>query len=285
MFSVAITGEIGSGKSTLAKIWGDMGANVFDLDAMAKAQWARREVREKAALRWGWDVFPNGSPDYKKLAECVYRDIDEYRFTIDLIHPGTMAEAARMFHNLRGWVVIEVPLLYETGWFDLIDYAICVTSSDDVRMERIAARGWTESEIAVRERFMMSSHKKQALSDAVMCNIGSLESWKARALEMGALMLQMSPVHELTVLCCDRDEAVRIMSALVEQRLAAGTNIVEVDSVFRWKDEVVRMPEYMVRALTTSATCGPRCAASGGYTRTSSLRYRRARSCAPTIRR
>ena len=257
MFSVAITGEIGSGKSALAKIWGGMGANVFDLDAISKDQWHRPEIQEAAARRWGEGMFPDGMPDYRKLAGHVFKDIDEYRFAADLIHPGTIIESAKRFHNLRGWVVIEIPLLYEVGWFDLIDYVICVTSTDDLRMERIAPRGWTEREISVRERFMIDSPKKQAMSDIVMCNIGSMEAWKERARAMWALMLRMSTVHEVRVSCKDHDEAGKIMSSLVESRLVAGANAIQADSTFRWQGEIMRVPEYCIRALTIEHNLRP----------------------------
>jgi len=251
MFSVAITGEIGAGKSTLAKIWGDMGANICDLDSLAKNQWSRPEIKEAASSRWGEQVFPGGVPDYKKLAEYVYKDAPEYRFAMDLIHPGAIAEATRIFHNLGGWIVFEIPLLYETGWFDLIDCVICVTSADELRMARNSSRGWKENEIAVREKFLMGSPKKQAMSDIVLCNIGSLEAWETRARGLGALMLKMATVHEVSVFCKNRGEAGKIASALLDGRLAAGVNIANVEGMFRWKGEISDIWECRIRALTT----------------------------------
>jgi dephospho-CoA kinase len=251
MFSVAITGEIGAGKSTLAKIWGGMGANVFDLDSLAKKQWSRPEIKEAASRRWGEDAFPDGVPDYKKLAEYVYKNVDEYRFTIGLIHPPAITEATRMFHNLGGWIVFEIPLLYETGWFDLIDCVICVTSTDDLRMARSSSRGWKEHELTVREQFLVGSPQKQAMSDIVLCNIGSLEAWEARARELGALMLKMATVHEISVFCQSHDEARKITSALLDNRLVAGANIANVESAFRWKREISDVQEWRIRGLTT----------------------------------
>jgi len=257
MFSVAITGEIGAGKSTLARIWGKMGANVFDLDSLAKNQWSRPEIQLAASARWGEGLFPGGVPDYKKLAEHVYLDVDEYRFAIGQIHPGAIAEATRLFHNLGGWVVFEIPLLYETGWFDLIDCVICVTSTDDLRMARSSSRGWREDEIAVREQYLIGSPKKQAMSDIVLCNIGSLEAWESRARELGSLMLKMSTVHELSVFCSSHEEARKIASMLVDGRLVAGLNITKVESLYHWKGRVADTEEYRIRALTIERSLRP----------------------------
>ena len=253
MFSVAITGEIGSGKSTLAQIWGCMGANVVDLDALAKDQWSQPGIMEAAAERWGHDIYPGGKPDFRQIAGLMFGSAEDYSFAIGLIHPGTMAEASRMIHNLSGWVVLEIPLLFETGWFDLIDCIVCVTATDSLRMERAASRGWSGSEFSVRERFMIESKKKQALSDVVMRNTGSLEEWEASARELGSLLRKMSGVHELSVYCKSIDEAYAIMAALIDEQLAAGANVRKVESMFRWRGEIVETPEYLVHSFTVES--------------------------------
>jgi dephospho-CoA kinase len=250
MFSVAITGEIGAGKSTLARIWRDMGANMIDLDSLAKEQWTRPEVRRAAEARWGADIYRDGAPDYKLLADHVFKDAEESRFASELVHPGAMSETAKIFHNLGGWIVLEIPLLFEIGWFDLIDCVICVTSADDLRMSRNASRGWDEKEMAAREKFLVGSGAKQAMSDIVLCNIGSLETWEAKARELGELMLKMATVHEISVLCANIEEANRIGEALVNDRLAASVSISEITAVYRWKGAVKKTPEYRIRALT-----------------------------------
>jgi len=253
MFSVAITGEIGSGKSTLAQIWGRMGANVIDLDSLAKDQWQRPEIMEAVTGRWGQDTYSGDKPDFRRLATHMFLSAEDYNFAIGLIHPGTMAEVSRVVHNLNGWVVLEIPLLFETGWFDLIDCVVCVTAAEDLRMERAASRGWSENEFSVRERFMIESPKKQALSDIVMSNTGSLEAWEARARELGALLRKMSAVHELSVYCKDADEARAIMTALIDKRLVAGANVKRIESMFHWNEEIVETPEYLVNSFTVES--------------------------------
>ncbi|MDR1132996.1 MAG: dephospho-CoA kinase, partial [Synergistaceae bacterium] len=232
MFSVAITGEIGAGKSTLARVWRDMGANMIDLDSVAKEQWTRPEARRAAEARWGAGVYRDGRPDYKFLADHVFKDEDECRFASEMVHPWAMSETSKIFHNLGGWVVLEIPLLFELGWFDLIDCVICVTSTDDLRMSRNASRGWDEDEMAAREKFLIGAGKKRAMSDIVLCNVGSLETWEAKAREIGELMLKMAAVHEISVLCADIEEANRISEALVDGRLAASVNISEITTVY-----------------------------------------------------
>jgi dephospho-CoA kinase len=223
---------------------------MIDLDSLAKEQWSRPDVRRAAEARWGTDIYRGDTPDYKILADRVFKDAEECRFASELVHPGAMLETAKIFHNLGGWIVLEIPLLFEVGWFDLIDCVICVTSADDLRMSRNASRGWDENETAAREKFLVGSSTKQAMSDIVLCNVGNLETWEAKARELGELMLKMATVHEISVLCAGVEEANRIGDALVDSRLASSVSISEITAVYRWKGSVKKVPEYRIRSLT-----------------------------------
>ncbi|MDR1471189.1 MAG: dephospho-CoA kinase [Synergistaceae bacterium] len=253
MFTVALTGEVGSGKSSIARVWGQMGANVIKADAVAKEQWRRPEIMRAAKERWGEGVFKGGEPDHRRIAEMAFKDNTENAFTNGLIHPGTIAEITRTVREARGWIVLEVPLLFESGRFDYVDCIICVTAPDDLKAERNLARGWTEGEIGRRERFMTNTAKKQAMSDMVLLNAGSMESWEARARELGALMLKMSAVYELTTYCGNEGEARNIASALVNERLAASVNVNRADSCFRWRGRVHWEDEWALRCMTTES--------------------------------
>lgn len=253
MFTVALTGEVGAGKSSLARVWEAMGANVIDTDRVAKEQWLRPEIMRAASDRWGDGFFKDGVPDYRKIAEMTFRDEEENAFTNGLIHPGAITEVTRMARALRGLLVLEIPLLFESGSFNYMDCIICVTAPDDLKVMRNSARGWSDGEIERRERFMTGTAKKQAMSDMVLYNAGSIEAWRARAEELGALMLKMASVHELTTYCGNEDEANAIAAALVNDRLAACVNITSADSCFRWQGEVRRAREWALRCMTTGS--------------------------------
>jgi dephospho-CoA kinase len=257
MFTVALTGEIGAGKSTIARVWRDLGASVLDADIIAKDQWSDPEIMAKIKLRWGNEVEKDGVPDFKKIAENLFSNDEEYKFATGLIHPVTIEKMAKMARSLNGWVVVEIPLLFESGWFDLIDCVICVTTTDELKVSRNMQRGWTTDEIARREAFLIGSSKKQAMSDMVLCNIGSIEAWEARAKEIGELMLKMSSVHELKTICPDRENAERIAEALVSSRLVASVDFREIQSIYRWKGHVKNIPDWSLECFTTLKNLRP----------------------------
>jgi periplasmic divalent cation tolerance protein len=80
--------------------------------------------------------------------------------------------------------------------------------------------------------------------------VGSLETWEAKARELGDLMLKMATVHEISVLCASPEEANRICSVLMNSRLTASASVSGVTAMNRWKGSVEESPEYRIRALT-----------------------------------
>ncbi len=171
MLVTALTGDVGAGKSTLSRVWRDMGANVVDADEIAKEQWMCPEVAGVARARWGDDVYgPDGRPDYAKIAECAFANEAEHRFTIELIHPRTRAEITRRVNALRGWIVAEIPLLFEAGVHDWVDHIVFASAPRDARVARNRARNWDEREILRREKNLLPSLEKQKKSDLVLSN-------------------------------------------------------------------------------------------------------------------
>ena len=250
MFTVAITGDMGSGKSTLARVWKGLGANVVDLDEVAKRQWSQPDVIKEIKSRWGDSIYSDDVPDFAKIARIIFNNDDEYNFAMTLLYPGTLIDATRIARDLKGWIVLEIPLLFEVGWFDLIDCVICVTSTADLRAARNTVRGWEGDEISRRERFLIGSSKKQAMSDMVLCNVGSLDAWEARARELGDLMRRMSTVHELRTRCDTPETAEKIAASLLKDRIVASADIRQTLSRYWWNGALIKRDEWALYCLT-----------------------------------
>ncbi|MDR1944409.1 MAG: dephospho-CoA kinase [Synergistaceae bacterium] len=249
---MAITGDVGAGKSTLAGIWASLGANVINADEIAKSQWSKPETLAAAVGRWGEGVVKDGAADFSAIARRAFGDEEEYRFMNSLIHPGAKADIRRLSASLRGLVVQEIPLLFETGGgHDWADYIVYVAASGDVKASRNAGRGWDESEVSRRERFMMDSGEKKKKSDLVLCNNGDMESWEGTARDLGLKLMAMSSVCEISTCCGSLEDAEKISSLLVEKHLAACVNISEVKSRYFWKGKVCWDSEWHLSCKTT----------------------------------
>ncbi|MCL1940327.1 MAG: dephospho-CoA kinase [Synergistaceae bacterium] len=179
MWVTAITGDIGAGKSTAAKIFEEMGALRIDADEIAKGLWQDREIFSKALARWGDRIIDGGSdgekPNLKAIAEIIFGDPDENRFACELLHPKTLQIMEGKIKAAQGWVVAEIPLLFECGVPAWVNRTIFVTASPKIREDRCRSRGWGELEIAKRESFYISSEERKKRSDFLIINDGGLE--------------------------------------------------------------------------------------------------------------
>jgi dephospho-CoA kinase len=146
MLKIAITGGAGTGKSTVARMFKELGAEVLDADAIARdavavGQPAWQELRRL----YGDDYFnPDGTLNRSRLAQLVFADPEARRRLDELIHPrvaqelqARLAELARRGVRL---VLVEVPLLYETGREAAFDRVIVVSAPEEDRIRRLRER-------------------------------------------------------------------------------------------------------------------------------------------------
>ena len=190
MLTVGLTGDVGAGKSTLSRVWEEMGATIIDADRVARDMWIFPDVQKKAAERWGSDFFEGDQKSvFAKIAAKIFSEEEEYEFVSDLLHPATIAAIEDIVRNAEGWVVVEIPLLFECGRPEWMDFVVFVSASAEKRVERNALRGWDAVEIKRRESRLMPRDEKIRKSDWVMENSGSKEEWEAKARELGKIFL------------------------------------------------------------------------------------------------
>jgi dephospho-CoA kinase len=182
--SLGLTGGIGSGKSSALEAFRSLGAAVLSSDEVVHGIYADPVVRDAVTKRFGVGVLaPNGSVDRAALAGVVFGDPDARRFLELLIHPRVGAARTEWERMQRALVppppllVCEVPLLYEADLADQFDAVLVVTASDEVRRERVEARG---QDFEARRDQQMSESDKVRRADRAFVNDGSLaqlEAW------------------------------------------------------------------------------------------------------------
>ena len=191
MLTVGLTGDVGAGKSTLSRVWEEMGATIIDADRVARDMWIFPDVQKKAAERWGSDFFEGDQKSvFAKIAAKIFSEEEEYEFVSDLLHPATIAAIEEIVRNADGWVVVEIPLLFECGRPKWMDFVVFASASPEKRVERNASRGWDAAEIKRRESRLMPRDIKIRKSDWVMENSGSKEEWETKARELGKIFLE-----------------------------------------------------------------------------------------------
>ena len=192
MLTIGLTGDVGAGKSTLCRVWSGMGAAVFDADTIARDLWKRQDVQREAEQRWGNGFFKGEWKDVlARIAAKIFTDDAEYTFASQLLHGATMKELRRLIDASTGWVVAEIPLLYECGAADWFDGVVFAAASVEKRIERNKKRSWDENEVRRRDAKLMPREDKIKRADWVLENTGTLAEWEQKARSLGEMFLKM----------------------------------------------------------------------------------------------
>ena len=177
---IALTGGIGSGKSTVARMLAARGAVVVDADAIAReivepGQPALQEIREA----FGPEVVaPDGTLDRARLAAIVFADADALARLNAITHPRIAERSAELLASAPAdaVVVYDMPLLVEQGGEALRgwDRIVVVDAPDEVRLERLVARGLESEDAERRLRAQATREQRLAVADVVLDNSGDL---------------------------------------------------------------------------------------------------------------
>jgi len=140
---IGLTGGIASGKTLVADTFSELGVPVIDTDVIA------REVAEpgqpalqEIADRFGADVLDaSGQLDRAALRQHVFSSPAEREALEAILHPRIRSTALdRMQKTNAAYVVVVVPLLFESGFIELVDRALVIDADSETRIERILER-------------------------------------------------------------------------------------------------------------------------------------------------
>jgi dephospho-CoA kinase len=142
MIILGLTGSIGMGKSTTAKLFEEAGVPVYDADA------AVHKIYEGEAAPAIEAAFPgttaNGKVDRDKLSGKVVHDPAAMKRLEQIVHPMLGASRQKFLDDAEQSgapvVVVDVPLLFETGGEKRVDAVVVVTTTPEVQHQRILAR-------------------------------------------------------------------------------------------------------------------------------------------------
>ncbi len=173
---IGLTGSLGSGKSTAAAMLAECGAQVVDADQLAhEALKPDGPVYAEIARTFPAALAQDGSVDRKKMAREVFGHPSRLKTLMSLIHPYVFSRIEEAIAGARGLVVVEVPLLYETGFEKKCRLVIYVDASPENIRERLMKRGLSEKEIELRQKAQLAPEAKRNRADIVISNDGSIQ--------------------------------------------------------------------------------------------------------------
>jgi dephospho-CoA kinase len=183
MIILGLTGGIASGKSAVARALAQRGAVVLDADDIGHSVLQEPAVRDLLTARWGPEILlSDGRISRRAVADRVFGETQEAvlerRFLEKTLHPLILQRIQSRIVDLAREgapaVVIDAPLLIESGWADMCQMMAYVDAPRYQRLERAEGRGWTAKEFSRREAAQMPIEEKRICSTQVIKNSGSL---------------------------------------------------------------------------------------------------------------
>jgi len=172
MIVLGLTGGIGMGKSTVARMFAGLGVPSFNADEAVhrlQAPGGRAIPALDAAFP---GVVRDGVLDRARLRALVLKDDGAMRRLEGIMHPLVHQEEAKFraaaFRARRRAVLLDIPLLFETGGQGRFKWTITVSAPRDVQVSRVLRRGLPREQIEAIIARQMPDAQKRRLADVVI---------------------------------------------------------------------------------------------------------------------
>ncbi len=182
MIVAGLTGSIAMGKSTVASMFAELGVPTFDADDAVRAFYAGDGARAVEAAFPG--VMASGQVDRARLGSRVLGDAEALKRLEGLVHPAVAQARIQFLERAafagRRLVIVDVPLLFETGGEANVDLVIVVSAPHSVQRARALARpGMTEAKLEAILSRQTSDADKRRRAHFIIDTGGRLELTRA----------------------------------------------------------------------------------------------------------
>ena len=191
---LGLTGSIGMGKSTTAKLFAEAGVPVYDADATVHRVYQGEAATAIEAAFPG--TTSDGKVDRARLSATVVHDPAAIQRLEQIVHPMLRSYHQKFLEDAEQAgapvVVMDVPLLFETGGEKRVDAVVVVTTAPEVQRERILARGTMTAETldAILARQTPDAEKRRR-ADFVVDTSHGLDPVRARIRDILAEVVKM----------------------------------------------------------------------------------------------
>ncbi|HXL73587.1 MAG TPA: dephospho-CoA kinase [bacterium] len=174
---IGLTGGIGAGKSSALKAFQERKIPVLQTDLLSHLLLHDRKIKARLVKVFGKDILDADIViDRKKLAQAAFQSSHGQKKLNAIMHPAVRRGVARWVKQqaqqkpVPRLVVVEVPLLFERGFYRFFDGTLSISAVAKSRQKRLKKRGWSLSEIRRREALQWSQERKNQKADWVIFN-------------------------------------------------------------------------------------------------------------------
>jgi len=179
VLKIGLTGSIGMGKTATGKIFSELGLPLYDADAAVhKLYGAGQKGSEKIKEKFPNSINPDGSVNRKSLSTEVLGDPEKIKSLENIIHP-LVGEDRKVFFDENAKakaVVLDIPLLFETGGEKFVDYIVVVDAPREIQEERVLSRpNMTKEKFEKIITQQIPNHEKKKKADFIVDTSISIE--------------------------------------------------------------------------------------------------------------
>ena len=176
--NIGITGSIACGKSTVSNYLKEKGYTIIDADKLGHIALTSDEVKEKLKKSFGLTILENNEISREKLGKLVFGNDENLKILNSIVHPYIRKIILQLQENHRDerFVFLDIALLFEAGFEDLVEKIIVVHVDEKIQLARLMSRNALSKEQAMfRIESQMSSNDKSKLGNYVINNSNTKE--------------------------------------------------------------------------------------------------------------
>ncbi|SIS49741.1 dephospho-CoA kinase [Salimicrobium salexigens] len=182
---IGLTGSIATGKSTVSRMFAEWDIPVIDADKLSREVVEPGEAAYEKIVDFFGDkvLLHTGEIDRPALGKIIFGDEEKRKQLNAIVHPEVRKRMIekREYYKEQGEnaVVLDIPLLYESGLTDYVNRTMVVFVDEGVQLQRLMERDGSAREDATeRIASQINIEEKARMADAVINNNGSVEETK-----------------------------------------------------------------------------------------------------------
>ena len=171
--NIGITGSIACGKSTVSDYLKDKGYTIIDADKLGHVALTSEDVKRRLSETFGANILVNNEISREVLGRLVFGNDNNLKKLNNIIHPKIKELILKLQeeHENEDLVFLDIALLYEANFVDLVEKVAVVYVDKDVQLERLMTRNSLSKEEALKRiESQMSPQEKALLGDFVINN-------------------------------------------------------------------------------------------------------------------
>ena len=170
---IGITGSIACGKSLVSNYLQEKGYTIIDADKIGHMALENDEVKKQLVNKFGKSILKDNEVNRVTLGKLVFENKENLKELNNIIHPQIRKNISEQIqvHKNEKLVFVDVPLLFEAKFDDLVEKIIVVSLDEKIQLERLMNRNSLSKEEAVqRIKSQIPVREKEKLGDYVVDN-------------------------------------------------------------------------------------------------------------------